>query len=243
MPSLGRYCKGLTGTGRGQSYTLTPWPVTQPLLAQHVELTVTRDTRHAQRQALLIRPGPSHSQQPAVHHSPQPASLAAARVTRSGPPSPAAACRNLPRAVTVVTRRGPPSLAAARLNRRCPGTRRGPSHSDGAAAARPAFARHSPPHWLSDSPLPLRQSRSLSRRSDLKHPDHHIWNTLIAILCLLFIYEFIYEFIFWVFTYVNSYMSSYMNNEFIKNVFIHKFTYEFTCVNMNYLWICIWIHI
>ena len=121
-------------TCRGQSHTLTPWPVTQARLAQHVELTVTRVTHHAQRQARLIRPGPSHSQQPAVHHSPQPASLAAARVTRSGPPSPAAACRHLPRAVTVVTRSGPPSLATARLNRRGPGTRRGQSHSDGAAA-------------------------------------------------------------------------------------------------------------
>ena len=91
-------------------------------------------SHHAQRPARLTRPGPSHSQQPAVHHSPQPASLAAARVTRSGPPSPAAACRHLPRAVTVVTRSGPPSLATARLNRRGPGTRRGQSHSDGAAA-------------------------------------------------------------------------------------------------------------
>ena len=34
----------------------------------------------------------------------------------------------------VVTRSGPPSLAAARLNRRGPGTRSGPSHLDGAAA-------------------------------------------------------------------------------------------------------------
>ena len=94
-------------------------------------------SHHAQRPARLTRPGPSHSQQPAVHHSPQPASLAAARVTRSGPPSPAAARRHRPRAVTVVTRRALlSSLAAARqgLNRRGPVTRRGPSHSDGAAA-------------------------------------------------------------------------------------------------------------
>ena len=74
-------------TRRGQSHTLTPWPVTQARLAQHVELTVTRDG-HLSRTARLIRPGPSHSQQPTVHHSPQRASLAAARVTRSGPPGP-----------------------------------------------------------------------------------------------------------------------------------------------------------
>ena len=86
--------------------------VTQAQLAQHEKLTVTRVTvtRHAQRQARLTRPGPSHSPRPAVHHSPQPASLAAARVTRCGPPS----------------------LATASLNRR--GTVTRPSHSDGAAA-------------------------------------------------------------------------------------------------------------
>ena len=63
-------------TRRGQSHTLTPWPVTQARLAQHVELTVTRVTRHARRQARLIRPGPSHSQRPAA--------------TRSGAPPPSA---------------------------------------------------------------------------------------------------------------------------------------------------------
>ena len=137
------FCRGdflsenTRSTRRSQSHTLTPWPhwpVTQALLAQHVELNLTRVTHHAQRQARLIRPGPSHSQLPAVHHSPPPVSLAAARVTKSGPPSPAVARRHRPLAATVVTRRGPPSLATARLNRRGPVTRRGPSHSDGAAA-------------------------------------------------------------------------------------------------------------
>jgi hypothetical protein len=61
-------------------------------------------------------------------------------------------------------------------------------------APQPAFARRSPPHCLSNSLPPRRQSRSLRRPSDLERPDRHIWNTLIAILCL-FVYEFIYEFI------------------------------------------------
>ena len=73
-------------------------------LAQHVELTLSRVTRHAQRQrrqARLTRPGPSHSSGPPfiTLHSPprlpQPESLC------SCPPSPAAA------ALPAATGRGP----------------------------------------------------------------------------------------------------------------------------------------
>ena len=63
----------------------------------HSSRTAASPAHHSPRPESfrLTHPGPSHSQRPAVHHSPQPASLAAARVrvTRSGPPSPAAGRR------------------------------------------------------------------------------------------------------------------------------------------------------
>ena len=119
--------------------------VTQARLAQHVELTVTRVTRHAQRPLA----GPAHS--PRIMSSGPPYitlhSCGTARFARSNPSNsqrPAINRRGrsplalrslyLQWAVTVVTRCGLPSLAAARLNRRCPVTSSSPSHSDGAAA-------------------------------------------------------------------------------------------------------------
>ena len=62
--SFQRYPQRPAITGRGQSHTLTPWPVTQARLAQHVEVTV------------LVT----------VRHSGKPGSFAPARVTRSSPP-------------------------------------------------------------------------------------------------------------------------------------------------------------
>ena len=127
--------------------------------------------REAQRQARLIRPGPSHTQQPAVHHSRQPASLAAARITRRGPPSPAAARRHRPRAVTVVTRRGPPSLAAAASSTR-------PSHSQRPVSLR---WRRGPPSLAT-----ARLTDSVTRRCRGAKAEVYvvvrIWNTLITIL-------------------------------------------------------------
>ena len=162
-------------------------------------------------------------------HSGQPSSLAPARVTRSSPPF--ITLHSLPRSQQpshsqrpAVTRCSPPPRAAGS---HC-------SHSQ-----RPAVTSSSPPQstrpshsqwpvslrWRSGQPLLATasltdsvtrycsgaQSQSLCGRSDLEHPDSHILNTLIAILCL-FIYEFIYEFILSVFIYMNSYMSSYMNS-------------------------------
>ena len=77
--SFQKYSQRPTITRRGPShsqrpaFTLAPWPSESLRLAQPVELTVTRVTRHAQRPARLTRPGSSHSQRPAV--------------TRRGPPS------------------------------------------------------------------------------------------------------------------------------------------------------------
>ena len=151
--------------------------VTQTRLAQHVELTVTRVTRHAQLPARLTRPESlAVARRPTVHHFPQPSSLAAAPVTRSSPPSTAAAGRHrphLPRAVTVVTRSGPPSLAAARLNRHCPVTCSSQSHSDGAAAR----LRSPQPARLTDS-----VTRSCSSAKAEVYAVVQIWNTLIAML-------------------------------------------------------------
>ena len=113
-------------TRRGQSHTLTPWPVTQARLAQHVELTVTRVTTHSGQPgslapARVTRSSPQSITLLSPPRSPQPESLAAAR---RHPQRPAATCRgppqstrprHSPRPVSLECRSGPPLLAAARL--------------------------------------------------------------------------------------------------------------------------------
>ena len=100
---------------------------------------------------------------PGQPHSPRPESLAAARRH-----SPRPAVHHYPR---------PVSLAVARVTR--------VTESLTGSVTR----RRLSDLGLSDSPPPLRQSRSLHRRSDLEPPDRHIWRSLIAILCI-FVSEF-----------------------------------------------------
>ena len=73
-------------------------------------------------------------------------------------------------------------------------------------------AAASPSQWRSSA----NKSWSLCHRSDLEHPDRHIWSTLIAILGI-FVNKFIHEFIFSVTVFTldscaNSYLNSCMNS-------------------------------
>ena len=102
----GTYCDPSHSSRAAASQAHSP-PPESPAVARHPSISTAR----------LARRSPSHSQQPAV--------------TRSGLPTPAAGRHSR---LSVVTRSGPPSLATARLNQRGPGTRRGQSHSDVAAA-------------------------------------------------------------------------------------------------------------
>ena len=147
---------------------------------------------HSQR-PVVTRRGPSHLRSTCIRccqcpiHSPRPRRPA---ITRSGQ----------------VTRRCPPSIAEACVARRGlqSFTLNGPPHlpqpESLAWLISDWLSDSQPPHWLGDSALLLRQSRSLHYCSDLEHPDRHIWSNLITIFCIL-VNKFISEFTFWVFSY------------------------------------------
>ena len=226
---------------------------------------VTRVARHTQRPARLTRPGPSHSQRPAVHHSPlSPARLARsspshsqrpavhhspARLARSspshsqrpainrrGPPSPAAASRHRPRAVTVVTRRGPPSLAAAASARLTDSVtrRRGGTKAVvylQVAVQSPSHAGLSLQGW-SATRTRGRPGRRRSCEAVFRVEGTPPASRLFFMYEFIFIHENMYENIFYEFIYelifelryvntqnMNSYMNSYMNKNMAIRVY------------------------